>query len=177
MSTAIKLESFKGFIDNIDKLEKEREERIKKEEKDEGGRNFRPFSDYCSHYGVFFDDLGYYVGRVKLDYKERKFYYKDRAFNFKPKESSFFKYATLFRTKKYYFYNINNPDPILIDKKVEPIMDAGVYKTILDSDLVKKLNPKSNNLLDFIGGWKGLILLLVVGAVIYYFASGGSLTK
>lgn len=153
-------------------------EKFKKtlEEKREGTL-FRPFTDFCSHYALFYDDNGVYVGKKRVPYRKRHFAFKERMYNFLPDDSSFFKYRSLMSTKKFYYYNINNPMPFRLKKTAEPVVDASTYKSILDSDLVKKLNPKKSNLLDLIGGWKGLVILLIVGAVVYYFASGGSLTK
>lgn len=136
----------------------------------------RPITDWCSHCALFFDDSGRYVGKKSLSWKDKHFSFARREFNFFPERSSFFKLKTLFRTTKYYHYNLNDPMPLVLSKSVEPVLDSLVYKSILDSDLVSKLNPKKDDFFGFLASWKGLILLICIGAGIYYFASGGSLT-
>lgn len=138
-------------------------------------RDITPFTDWCKHKAVFFDDKGLFLGMKGLNYKEKYFYYKDGAYNFIPSKSSFIKVKCIFRNVKYYFYYINNPNPIVLDKKCVPILDSVPYKTILESDLVKKLNPKKSRLLELLN-FKVIIIILVIIAVIYYFVSGGTLT-
>lgn len=139
-------------------------------------KRFRPITDWCSHKAVFFDDNGLPVGQKSLKYNELTFSFNDASYNFLPSESSYFKRKGLWKTTKYYFYNVNDPMPLKIQKNIEPLIRSDVYKTILDSDLVKKLNPRKTNLLDLIGGWKGLIILGIAVLLIYYFLNGGSLT-
>lgn len=135
----------------------------------------RPISNFCSHYAVFYDDHGRYLGQKRLKYREKYFSWRGRAFNFLPYDSSYLKRTGILKTVKYYHYNFNNANPLLLDKKCEPILSNDTYKAILDSDLVKKLNPKKAGFLEMIG-WKGILLGLVVVFAIYYFASGGTLT-
>lgn len=148
---------------------------MKKEE--ENNRSIlRPITDWCTHKAVFYDENGAFVGVKKLKYSERTFKFKEGAYNFLPEESGFFKVRNVFRTIKYYQYIIGEPQPLKIGKKTEPIINAEVYRRVLESDLVKKLAPKKNNLFDMIGGWKGLIVILIAIGIIYYIANGGSLS-
>lgn len=137
----------------------------------------RPITDWCSHKALFYDDLGHFVGSKTLKYNEPYFEYGGGVYNFLPEKSTFFKLRTLFKTTKYYQYNIHDPMPLLLDKKLSPVIHPTTYKTILDSDLVKKLNPKKLNLWDLIGGWKGLIIIIIILGLLYYFTNGGSLTS
>lgn len=136
----------------------------------------KPITDWCTHYALFFGDNGEYLGKKKLNYKESTFKYNKGVYHFLPLYSSHFKLKGIMKTKKYYHYNINNPMPLIIKKNVEPLFYPKVYKTILDSDLVTKLNPKKNELMDFLFSWKGIVLVLVVGGALYYFSSGGTIT-
>lgn len=139
-------------------------------------RGIKPISDWCSHVAVFYGNHGEYIGQKKLNYNERYFEYKGGNYNFIPEKASFMKRVGIIMKTKYYHYNIGEPMPLLFDRKVRPVISADVYKMILDSDLVKKLNPKKMSLLDLVGGWKGIILILVIGAIIYYLVSGGDIT-
>lgn len=135
-----------------------------------------PITDWCSHVAVFFDDSGLFLGKKKIKWKEKFFTWNGRAYNFLPEQSSHFKIIRILRSTKYYLYNVNDAMPLILDKKLEPVVDNSAYKSILESDLVKKLNPKKNSLLEFLASWKGVLFLIVVGALIYYFASGGKVT-
>lgn len=139
-------------------------------------KRFRPITDWCTHKALFFDDNGVYVGSKSLKYKHRTFSFHEQTYNFMPNEATYFKIKGIWKTTKFYQYNVNNPMPLIIGKTVDPIIRADVYKTILDSDLVKKLNPNKNNLFDMIGGWKGVILILIILCVLGYFLSGGDVS-
>jgi hypothetical protein len=132
-----------------------------------------PISDWCKHYAIFWNDNGVYVGSKKIDFKENIFSYGKRSYNFKPDESSFFKIGAFFRAKKIYQYNINNPDPIRLNKMPTPIMDAKVFQAIHENDLVIQLNALANGgFWEFIKSYWWLIILGLI--IIIYFASGHS---
>lgn len=135
-----------------------------------------PIKDWCSHVAVFFTDDGSFLGSKKVKYRERTFSWRGRTYNFLPDKSSFFKVPRIIFSTKYYFYNFNNAMPLVLDKKLEPVIDNGAYKSVLDSDLVKKLNPSKNPLLDLLFSWKGLVVLCVVIFLIYYFSTGGTIS-
>lgn len=136
-----------------------------------------PISDICKHYAVFYDDLGVLVGRKKISYRDETFSYKEKTYNFLPKESSYFKVAKPLRYEKHYFYNLNDPNPILLDKKHEPLMRSDVYKTVLDNDLVSQLNNlKKNKFLAWLMQPKVLITIAVVGVLLYFLLSGNDIS-
>lgn len=137
---------------------------------------FRPIKDWCQHFAVFFDDNGIYLGKKRIKWTNYHFSWRGKTFNFLPADATFFKDSRFFSTRKFYPYNINDPNPLLLNKKCQPVIRSDVYKTILDSDLVTKLNPKKLNIIEMLGGWKVIIAILIIGAVIYYFASGGTIT-
>lgn len=164
-------------MDDIEILEKKIKVLRELEKIDSSRKGLTPITHWCSHYAVFYDDNGLYVGKKKIKWKDKFFSWNNRSYNFLPDDSSFFKVTRILSSQRYYFYNVNNAMPLVLDKKLEPVLDNSAYKSILDSDLVKKLNPKKSNFLEFFGSWKGLLLLLVIGAAAYYFLSGGSLTQ
>lgn len=131
-----------------------------------------PISDWCKHYGVIYDDTGHYIDKVKVKYSSPTFTFRDFAFNFKPNDSSFLKVKGFWGTKKYYHYNINNPDPLLLKKgDIKPIMDSKTYKAILENKLVQELNSLvDGTFLAFIKKYWWLIL--IIGFAVWYFASG-----
>lgn len=131
----------------------------------------------CKHKALFFDNQGHYVGFQKIDYNKSFFKFKNGCYNFLPLKSSYFKLHYWFSTTKYYIYTLGNPSPILLDNKPE-IIDAKAYKSILETDLIKKLNDLSNGgFLDFLKNPKVLIILLIIGAIIWWLMSGGDTSQ
>lgn len=135
-----------------------------------------PFTDWCRHRALFFDDLGHYVGCCNLKYSEPTFGFKGRLYNFLPERSSFFKFRTLFSTRKFYFYTVRDPMPLVLDSKSAPIVDSKAYKHIMQTDLIKKLNDLQKN--DFFS-WlfqPKIIIPLIIGiAVLWYILQGGKI--
>ncbi len=80
----------------------------------------RPVTDWCKHFALFFDDNGYYLGKKRVKWSEKTFSFKARSYNFVPEKSTFFKLRTIFSTRKYYLYNLDNPMPFLLNKNPEP---------------------------------------------------------
>lgn len=166
-------EKLEKILEEIKKAEvKEVPEKIPFREK------YGPVSDWVKHFAIFFDKNGDYVGKKKLKYSEKTFTYKGSQYIFEPRKSSFLHLGFIFNEKKYHIYTLNNPLPQKLKETLAPVIGAKELKDVLDSDLVQKLNEMGNRSL-----WKklftirGLIILLIIGALIYYYASGGTLTK
>lgn len=136
--------------------------------------NIRPVTDWCAHVAIFFNN-GQQVGSKSLKFTEPYFEFAGGIYNFLPQFSSYHKVTKIIKSVKYYLYQVGNPMPLVISTPVIPVINAQTYSVILKSDLVKKLNPGSANLWDLIGGWKGLIIGLIIIGVIVYFMNGGSL--
>lgn len=138
--------------------------------------SFRPITDWCKHKALFFDSVGYPVGIKKIHWSEPTFAFEDRIYNFLPDKCSFFKIKNIFSSTKYYFYNIENSNPILLNGENKGIIDPVAYKRILETDLIKKLNDLSkSNFLAWLMRPKVLLIVIVAILVIYYFASGHTL--
>ena len=132
-----------------------------------------PISDWCKHYALFFQDDGTYIGKTKVKFTEPTFIYSNRSYNFKPDICSKIKLTRFFSTHKFYLYNINNPDPYLLNKVPSPVMDSRVYKSTLENKLVEELNNLSKSgFLEWLMQPKVLITILVIGVIIWYFATG-----
>jgi hypothetical protein len=133
----------------------------------------RPIIDICFHKALFFNSDGQYVGVQKIKYHNPTFSFKDGAYNFLPLECSTFKIGFSFFSTKYYQYIVGDPMPLKISTPILPVINAKAYKSILDSDLVIKLNPKKWDLWAMIGGWKGILILAVAAGLIYWAMHGG----
>lgn len=135
-----------------------------------------PITDWCSHYAIFYDSQGHYVGRKKLDFAQPTFTFLHRGYNFIPLKSSFFKVQHVFNSTKYYFYSLDNPNPLLIKNKLEtPVLTSEEFGVLLETDVIKKLNDlsKKNWLLELLTPTNLIILAVVIGLV-YWFSTKGS---
>lgn len=140
--------------------------------------NLIPVSDWCRHKAVFFDDNGVCVGQKRLKYSDSTFVFQGRGFNFMPLNSSFFKVVNIFSKTKFYFYNINNPMPLLIKKSIDPVVNSEAYGVFLRTDILKKLNDLSKkNWLSELLTPRNMIIALILIVVIWFFASGHSLSE
>lgn len=139
-------------------------------------RTLTPISDWCKHYAVIFDDSGHYAGKVKMKYSNSTFSFNDFSYNFKPNETSFFKIKGFWGTKKYYAYNISNPDGLLLKSSgIEAVINSKTYKAILENKLVEELNDLAEGgFMAFLKKYWWLILIIVAGAI--YFLTKGDTT-
>ena len=126
---------------------------------------------------VFFDDRGEQVGTKKFDRKDAHFKYNDGAYNIAIKESTMFEVKGFFFDKRYFQYNLNDPNPILLDKKREPIINARLYNINLETKVARELNDLDKSDFERLFTFKNIIIVLAILGAVYYFASGGKITS
>lgn len=115
------------------------------------------------YYAKIFDENGQFVKNIWFPKFEKTFKYKSKSYNVKTKEASYYDAKGLLWDNRYYIYNISNPDPILLDKKAEPIIDPEMYNIQLENQTAKKLNDLAK------GSWfKNLDFktVITIGAVV-----------
>lgn len=130
------------------------------------------------YFGKFFDNKGEFLGNGKFKKYDTNFKFKQKRFNVEMQNGSYYEVTTipLILKKRYYFYNIDSPNPIKLDKKAEPILNSDLYNSIIESEEAKKLNNIGRkSIMDFLEP-KYIIAILVIIAVGVYFLRGGSLT-
>lgn len=129
-------------------------------------------------YGDIRNDDGQVVKRVRIKNDENTFKYDDREYIVNRKDGERFTIKGVFIHKTYYFYNINNPQPLKFNKTTkiwEPILDASVFKTLMENKVIIDLNtPPSNSLFKNLKPSHILLGLIVIGVLIYL-AKGGKL--
>lgn len=114
-------------------------------------------------YAKIWDEKGEFLKNVKIKPKKKLFNYDDKSFNIKLKDASYYNDNKLFYNRRFYQYNVDCPDPIKINKKVEPLINSDDYNTMLETKQLKKLNELEK---------KGLFgnldfkTILAIGAVI-----------
>lgn len=134
-----------------------------------------PISNRCKHYAIFWNDAGVQVGFKKINFKEPVFDYDNRKFNFFPNNSSVWIKKGFFLTRKYYQYNINDPNPLYIKPEIKPEIDSKTHKAIYDNRLIHELcSLADGGFLQFLKKYWWVILIVV--AVVWFFSSGQDLS-
>ena len=123
----------------------------------------------------FFDQAGTEVGTKKFKNTAKTIKFKEGQYNHIPKEATRKKIKGWFVTKYIYFYNIEDPNPILLDKKKEPILNAEAYNVQLETKAVRDINNynASLNMMEWLKNpkvWLGA--LIVIGGLIYMLTEG-----
>lgn len=120
-----------------------------------------------NYWAYFYNDRGEYVGRKSFSQKERTFKYGNRSYNIILKEGTETKFDYFLWERRIYYYNINNPNPIKMDKKAEPILDAEVYNQFLETKVIKDLNDISSGLGQYLTPRNIIIGIIIIGVLIY----------
>lgn len=124
-----------------------------------------------------FNDKGEHIKDKWFSNFAKTFEFKNKAFNIKHKDATFFDTKGFFYDTRYYLYNIDNPDPFKLEKKVKPVMDSETYNLMLKTNIAKKLNDISKSgFLDFLKEPKNLIMA-VVSLILFYLVSTGQLNS
>jgi len=130
-----------------------------------------------SHIALLFDDRGELLAKKSFRRKDDFFTYDgERKFNIILQNTTAFeKFGILWNTK-YYFYNINNPNPLVLNKKLEPILNSKIYNVMLETKVARDLNDLTKSTLSQLMTPKNIIIVLAILGAVYYFSSGGTLT-
>lgn len=133
------------------------------------------FFPYIIHKCLFYDDSGNLIGSKRVNSNSDDFRFMSKAYFFKPKISSMFKADRLIVKTFYYFYNVNNPEPLRIMRNYEPILKADELRVFIDTSVLKDLNnlKKKNSLFDLLKNPKFLVIIvIIIGVTIFYYANG-----
>lgn len=125
------------------------------------------------YYARFFDEEGKHITDKWFQKWKNTLQYGDKAYNIKRDNPSYVEAKGLLINKRYYHYNIDNPDPLRIKTEVKPKINPELYNTLLQSKVAKRINEvNSNSILSQIGFKE---ILLIGGAIILLilFFTGG----
>lgn len=123
-------------------------------------------------YAYFYDDKGEYLGRTKFSKWNPTLRYKNKAYNVLEQDATKTLIKGWFWDKEIYQFNINNPNPFLLDKKHEPVMNSEVYNAQLETKVIKDLNDLSNDSFMKYLTPQNIILFIAVIVIAYYLLSG-----
>lgn len=124
----------------------------------------------------FYDDKGEYIGKKSFSKTAQTFKFNNKAFNIYHGDDTFLVTSTLIKRWYWdielYHYNINNPNPIILNKKAEPILDSEMYNIQLETKVARDLNDLSKGGLFDNLNMKTVFILIIIGAIVYLVASG-----
>lgn len=129
---------------------------------------------FTKEYAVLKDDHGITLANVKISRDEYKFIHNKRTYNVIRDDIYSHSMKGLFIHKRFYFYNVNVPDPLSFNKKrktFEPLVRPDLYNTLLEAEILIKLNTVNNSFLKNIKAWHIILFVCIIGAILYYMNS------
>lgn len=129
---------------------------------------------------TFYDDKGEYLGKKNFSKKAKNFEYgtsKNKGLynvilNASFRETSIF---PLLWKRRTYFYNISNSNPLVLNKKAEPLLSPEMYFIQIKTEIAKKLNDLAKTgFLEYLTP-RNIIIGIVVLVLLYFIASGKKL--
>lgn len=124
------------------------------------------------YWAWFYDDRGEFIGKSRFSKYDSKFKFKNKQFNVIRDKATEVKLDYVLWEKRVYQYNINNPNPFILDKKHEPIINSEVYNIHLETKIIKDLNDLSKSGLSALLTPRNIIIALILIGIITYVATG-----
>lgn len=124
----------------------------------------------------FFDAKGEYHGSKSFSKHAKNFKYGVGSYivNLKATNKRDKPIIALWHRRTFY-YNLDNPNPLILDKKGEPLIDPEALNINLETKVLRDLNDLANDNFSKYITPKNIILGLVVIGLIIYLATGNKL--
>jgi len=122
------------------------------------------------YYSKFFDEKGQFIKNQRFAPYSKVFSFKDKSYNVDLRDASYFDSKGILWTNRYFMYNLSNPDPLILNKKMEPIISPEIYNIMLETKTAQKLNDLSKPRFNL--NFKTLIIIGVVIVAGYLLATG-----
>lgn len=183
----------KKSLKNIKKIEKQilkKEKKISKKQKQvektrkKLNRKYleRSFFNFLSdkEVAIIFNDSGRIEDRRNITGENDTFTYKNRQYNILRHVGTYILIKRWFmRNIILYMYNKRNPMPFTISTNndnisFQPHIDSELYKSLMDAEVLKKLNAPKRTLFEGIN-WKLVIMTGIAVIVAWYMYSTGAL--
>lgn len=125
-------------------------------------------------YAIITDSKGEYIDRVKFKATDKTFRYGKRTYNV-ILEATHFNVKQLFGIWKnrFYFYDLDNPNPKILDKKNEPIIDTELYDVMMENRIATELANQSKSSLSALLTRKNIIIFIIALLAIWWLSSHG----
>lgn len=124
---------------------------------------------------VFYDDDGEEVKKKLFKSTHGNFKDGKRSYIIDLKQSSYFELRGVIWNTRYYSYQLNNPMPMLLNKKHEPIINTELLNIQLENKVARDLNRVGDNKLSELFTPRNMIYLGIGLLAIWFFWSGHKL--
>jgi hypothetical protein len=118
----------------------------------------------------FYDDKGEFLGKKGFNKKASLLDYKDRSYNVLQTGVTSTPVKRWYWDLEQYHYNINNPNPLNLSKRVEPILSSEMYNIQLKTKVARDLNDLAKPGFKF--DFKTVMIIVAILAVIYALSTG-----
>lgn len=119
------------------------------------------------YYASFYDKEGKFIKSVKFKRKEKIVNYENGAYNIDIQKGSRTEVKGLIWDKYHYHYILGEPNPLKLDKKIEPLMDSELYKVNLDIKLAKELGDLAFDWKKYLTPTNIIIGVIIIAVAIY----------
>lgn len=130
--------------------------------------------NWVQYRALIFDKNGRYIGIKAFSKYDNVFDFHGGSYNIKINEGSYHTRKTILHDYLYYYYELNNPDPIKMGSLPSPIFSAQDYNIFLNTKLLKDLNNVSKDWLKYLTPTNIFIALLILFALWFIFGGGFS---
>lgn len=107
---------------------------------------------------IIFDDTGRYLYKKSFASSQKVFSHNERSYNVNTK-ASYKETRFFFITMREYYYSLDDPNPLVLDKKCQPIYDASMY----NKSLLTKVLTEANNMKK--PAWMSIFNPAVIGTI------------
>lgn len=129
-------------------------------------------------FACIMSDDAQHLETIRMKRNSLKFSYDNKAYNISRKGKNylyFVKYLLFWRIeRRYYIYNVHNPDQLELSVNNTPIFNAEQYNIMLETKALSDLNKIGNSFLGNID-WKVIVIGLAILAAIIFFIKGGKI--
>lgn len=117
---------------------------------------------------LFFDERGKFLKSKKFNPLKQLIQFKDKTYNIDLKNASYIEEKNFFNTRYTYFYNISNPNPLILDKKADAILNPELYNVMIETRVTQKLNDLyKSSLSDWLTP-RNILIFLIVAGILYW---------
>lgn len=111
----------------------------------------------------FYDDKGRFVGKKTFRKTDSLITFQGRKFNVNY-NATWTYFNRWYWDLEVYQYNLNNPDPFLLNKKCQPLMSSEQYNIQLETKVARDLNDLAKG--NFLANLNWTYILIGLGVII-----------
>lgn len=120
-----------------------------------------------------FNDKGEFVKHIWFPIYAKNFQWKDKAYLIDIKNASYDDKKGLLWDTRYFYYNISNIMPLILNKNIDSKITPELINIMLKTEIAKKLNDTNKTgVFAFLSKPKNLLIIGIIIVVIYLLSTG-----